>query len=245
MNSVASVRAASSAASSRAFGAADGDRLFEHREAERLDVGAPQHRLPLQRQRSDGAGDGIDQKLAPRQRDEIVAAMHAQRRAFEQLREGAAGIVIGDDEILIGTAPQPHPIGGKPLAIVIDDHRHNGRAIGKRRDAGDVVDAVLQHGDARCRRTKLLEPRRSRGRGVRLGAKQHPVGRLGLRRIGERCERQLDCAVRGVKRQPLDRHAHAGDDIVPAGGDKTASGNTADAAQPDHGDGRSFSLRRR
>ncbi len=210
-----------------------------------MDVGAPQHRLPLQRQRGDRTGDGVDQKLAPRQRDEIVAAMHAQRRAFEQLREGAAGVVVGDDEIVIGAAPQPHPVGGKPLAVVIDDHRQHGRAVGERRDAGDVVDAVLQHGNARCRRAEPLQPRRRRGRRVGLGAQQHPVGRFGLRRIGERGERQLDRAVRGVERQPLDRCAHAGDDVVAAGGDKTAGGDAADAAQPDHGDGQSFSLRRR
>jgi hypothetical protein len=48
-----------------------------------LDVGAPQHRLPLQRQRSDRAGDGVDQKLAPRQRDEVFAKLYAQRRAVE------------------------------------------------------------------------------------------------------------------------------------------------------------------
>jgi len=53
VNSVASVRAASSAASCAPFGAAHRDRFFEHREAERLDIRASQHRLPLQRQRGD------------------------------------------------------------------------------------------------------------------------------------------------------------------------------------------------
>ena len=143
MNNVASDRAASSAASFRPFGAADRDRLFEHREAERLDVRAPQHRLALQRQRSDRAGDGVDQKLAPRQRDEVFAKLYAQRRAFEQLREGTAGIVVGDDEILIGATPQLDVVGGEPFAVVIDDHRHHVRGVGERCDAGDVVDAVL------------------------------------------------------------------------------------------------------
>ena len=199
VNSVASVRAASSAASLRPFGAADRDRLFEHREAERLDVGAPQHRLPLQRQRGDRTGDGVEQELAPRQRGEVLTELDAQRRAFEQLSEGAAGIVVGDNHIRIGATPQLDVIGAKPFAVVIDNHRQHGRGADERCDTGDVVDAILQHCHAGRRRAKRFQPWRGRGRGVGLGAQQHPVDWIGLRRIGERVERKCYRAIRGIE----------------------------------------------
>jgi hypothetical protein len=72
---------------------------------------------------------------------------------------------------------------------------------------------------------------------VRLGTQQHPVGRYSLPRVGERGERHIDRAARPLQREPADVPAHAGDDIVPAGGREASGGDAADAAEADHGDG--------
>ena len=60
--------------------------------------------------------------------------------------------------------PQPHAIGREPFAVVIDDHRQHRGAVGERRDARDVIDAVLQHGDAGRRRAQARKPRRGAAR---------------------------------------------------------------------------------
>src|SRR5580704_19088932 len=62
---------------SRPFGATDSDRFFEHGEAELLDVGSPQYRLALQGKRRNGARDGVEQELAPRQRGEVLTELDA------------------------------------------------------------------------------------------------------------------------------------------------------------------------
>ena len=86
-----------------ALGARHRDRFVENGAAQLLHVRAPQHRLPLQRERGDRIGDGVDQKLAPRERGEVVAQQHAQRRAVEQRGESAPGRVVGHRDVL--TAP--------------------------------------------------------------------------------------------------------------------------------------------
>ena len=48
-----------------------------------------------------------------------------------------------------------------------------------------------------------------------------------------------------VQRQPIDRPAHAGDDVMPAGRGETAGGNAADTAEPDHGHGQTLFCRHR
>ena len=57
-------------------------------------------------------------------------------------------------------------IGAEPFAVVIDDHRQHGRGADERRDAGDVVDAILQHCHAGRRHAKRFQPRCGRGRRV-------------------------------------------------------------------------------
>lgn len=77
---------------------------------------------------------------------------------------------------------------------------------------------------------------------MRFGAKQHPICWLGLRRIGECLQRHFNDARRSVKRQPLDRRAHAGDHIMAPSRCETAGSYTANAAEADHGDGRPLLL---
>ena len=169
--------------------------------AKLLHVRPTQHRLSLQRERGDRIGDRIDQELAPDQCREIVAAQDPKRRALKKRGEAAAGFVVRNRQILIGALPQPHPIGRQPFPVVVDDHRQHRRALGQRRDARDMADAVLQNRDAGGRRTQLSQPRR-RGFGLmRLGAKQHPVDRLGVCRLGERIEPDLNGAARLVERK--------------------------------------------
>jgi hypothetical protein len=73
---------------------------------------------------------------------------------------------------------------------------------------------------------------------------EYPVGRRGLRRIGQRGERQFAGAGWRVEREPRYRPAHAGDDIMPAGGGEAAGGDAADRAEADHGDGQPLRWRR-
>ncbi len=169
------------------------------------------------------------------ERGEVAAPQDAKRRAAEQPREGGSGFVVRHRKILIRSLPQPHAIGRKAFAVVIDDDRQHHCAVGERRDAPDMTDAVLQYGNARRRRAQAMKPRRRRFRLVRLGAEEDPVGGLGLRWIGQRAQPHLHRAARLLERQPLDRPAHTGDDIVPPGRGEAPGGDAADAAKSDHG----------
>ena len=80
---------------------------------------------------------------------------------------------------------------------------------------------------------------------MRLGAQQHPVDRLGVRRLGQRIELDLDGATRSVECQPLEGLTHAGDDLVPTGRRKAAGRDAANTAKPDHGDAQTLICRRR
>jgi len=73
---------------------------------------------------------------------------------------------------------------------------------------------------------------------VRLGAHQHPIGRLfDLRGIGECGQRQFDRPGWRVEHQFFERPAHASQHAMPAGGSKAAGHHAADAAKSDDRDG--------
>jgi hypothetical protein len=63
------------------------------------------------------------------------------------------------------------------------------------------------------------------------------VGRPCLLWLGKHGERQFDHAARPIECEPADGPAHAGDDVVPAGGCQAPGGAAADAAEADHGMG--------
>ncbi len=86
--------------------------------------------MPLQSERRDRIGDGIDQKLPPGQRRKFTAQENTQRRALEQLREGAAVRVIRRYERVLGNMAQADAIGAQPLAIIVHECRDNDRASG-------------------------------------------------------------------------------------------------------------------
>ena len=224
----------------RAVGARDLHGLGQQVETERVNVRAAQHRLPLQRQRGDRIGHHVEQQLAPLQRDEIGRRPHAQRRAGHQGGEGAAVVVVGNRKLVVADVAQPHAVRRQPLAVVIDDGRHDARAVRQRRDALDVTDAVLQHRDARRRRAEAGEPGRDRLGVLRLGGEQHPVDRRGRSRIAEHAQRRLDGALRHFQREPIERPSGAADDVVPAGVGQRRGGDAANAAEAQDGDGLAF-----
>src|SRR6516164_4782464 len=78
---------------------------------------------------------------------------------------------------------------------------------------------------------------------MRFGANEHPIDRLGLRRIGQHAKRSCDRAFRPLQRKPRNRLARAGRDIMPPGCCETARGAAADAAKPDHRDAQPPRLR--
>src|SRR5207249_4137599 len=104
-----------------------------------------------------------------------------------------------------------------------------------------MPDAVLQHCNACAGATQLPEPWRTRRRVLGLGAQQHPIRLLRLRRIGEGAKRYLDRAFRPFDCQPLDRTPDAGDHIVAIGRPQQAGDDAANAAKPD--DGYGFAIR--
>ena len=61
----------------RAIGAPHRDGFVEDGEAKLLDVRPPQHLLPLQRERGDRIGDGIDQQFAPQQSSDVGCELYA------------------------------------------------------------------------------------------------------------------------------------------------------------------------
>ncbi len=109
--------------------------------------------------------------------------------------------------------PEPRAIGREPLAIVVDQGRHDRGAVRKRRNARQMADAVLQHGDARRWPAQVAQPGRGAARLVRLGAKEHPVNRCGRRGIGQGTQRKLVDARRCFERKASDRLPQAGDDV--------------------------------
>ena len=161
----------------RAVGLADGGGLFEDGKAERLDVLAPEHGLPLQRQRGDRIGDRVDQELPPCAGGEIGIAHHAHRRSLQQRLERPCIRVVADGEFMVAGTAEADAIRRQPLAIVIDDGRNHGGVTDQGRQPFLVPDAVLQDGDAGLRRAQPLQPWRARRRVMRLGAQQHPVHR--------------------------------------------------------------------
>jgi hypothetical protein len=75
---------------------------------------------------------------------------------------------------------------------------------------------------------------------VRLGTQQDPSHRLRLGRIGQRPKANLNRALRSFDGQSLDRASDAGDDVVPLKGSQQSGDDTADAAEADDGNARSF-----
>ena len=168
-----------------AVGASDRHRFVEDRYAQRVHVSAPKHRLPLQRQRGDRVGNSVDQQLPPGQRREIAAQDDTQRRAVEQLRKCLAVAIVRHREIVLAGVAKPNAIGTEPLAVEVDDGRNDRGTCDQRRDAGDVANSVLQHGDPRRRIAEPPQPRGGRRRLMTLRAEEHPVDPLCARGIVE------------------------------------------------------------
>ena len=78
-----------------------------------------------------------------------------------------------------------------------------------------------------------------------LGAEQHPIDRLGLRRISQDGEWQFDRSFRPFERKPRDWLARARQNVVAAGGGEAAGRAAANAAQPNHRNAQSALLRPR
>ena len=66
-----------------------------------------------------------------------------------------------------------------------------------------------------------------------LGAKQHPIHRLGVCRIGEDAQRDVGSAVWSIERQLFYWLAHTGNHVVAPGRGEAGGYHAANAAQPD------------